>query len=355
MQINKNLFISTILFFLSFSFTYLSSSAQEVSLDLTKKEKQYLEKIFKTPEKRDSFLKKILDAVSFAGKNNTTLTSTQNKNDDFLSKILGNNLFPSSAFIPSQLRPQSNIAQPSFIPPSQPQSNPLVFSQIPNSSLPPISLPRDQKNLDEPQFITRPPGLSRTSFTGRDFPESAGQTQSSDASVSCAGKKIIVVGFRGNREVTGGRNPSPGVDEAVGSGCIFEKDAVNEAVDACVLRKLGPSGNNTGLVIVGHSAGANKAIRYANYVVSKYNVVSLIVADPNQGSASSINQKLENVTIGLIGEINNSGQPSVYKGVKLNVGKTIPFADKNHFQVDRLIKNYIPCQGGQDKKDVPTS
>lgn len=164
-------------------------------------------------------------------------------------------------------------------------------------------------------------------------------------SKDCEGKKIIMVGFTGipSNSIP---KPSDGVTTAV-QKCKGKEFAYTQSKEATqyVLDML-KEDNNSCIVIVGHSGGANTAVTTAQFLIQKANlkINSLILADPSKSFAGMVPAGIPH-TVGLI------SSSEAYKGLKMNTGDTQnydqpngPRKALNHFQVDNLIPNNVPCK-----------
>lgn len=156
------------------------------------------------------------------------------------------------------------------------------------------------------------------------------------------GQVDIMVGFRGLRSVTGGRNPSDGVDSATQrfGGTAYEHSQVSAAYQY-IMQRRGSNPNAT-IAIVGHSAGANSAIQLARQLSGQnVRVAALVVADPSPGSARSVPGNV----VQAVGLISNSPH---YAGVQLSGGSPITnvkYPNLDHFGIDNKIEQHMPFVG----------
>jgi hypothetical protein len=155
-------------------------------------------------------------------------------------------------------------------------------------------------------------------------------------------KVDIMVGFRGLRSVTGGRNPSDGVDSAAQKfgGTAFEYSQIGEAYRYIMQRRA--QNPNATIAIVGHSAGANSAIQLTRQLAGQnVRVAALVVADPSAGSAGSIPGNV----VQAVGLFSNSGS---YAGVNLRGSSPITnirYPNLDHFGIDNKIEQHMPFVG----------
>lgn len=156
------------------------------------------------------------------------------------------------------------------------------------------------------------------------------------------GQVDIMVGFRGLRSVTGGRNPSDGVDSAAQKfgGTAYEYSDVAAAYQY-IMQRRGSNPNAT-IAIVGHSAGANSAIRLTRQLAGQnVRVSALVVADPSSGSARSVPGNV----VQAVGLFSNSPH---YAGVSLSGGSPITnvkYPNLDHFGIDNKIEQHMPFVG----------
>lgn len=155
-------------------------------------------------------------------------------------------------------------------------------------------------------------------------------------------KVDIMVGFRGLRSVTGGRNPSDGVDSAVQKfgGAVYEHTQVSEAYQYIMQRRA--QNPNATIAIVGHSAGANRAIQLTRQLAGQnVRVSALVVADPSAGSAGTVPGNV----VQAVGLFSNSGS---YAGVNLRGSSPITnvrYPNLDHFGIDNKIEQHMPFVG----------
>lgn len=155
-------------------------------------------------------------------------------------------------------------------------------------------------------------------------------------------KVDIMVGFRGLRSVTGGRNPSDGVDAAIQKfgGAAYEHTQVSEAYQYIMQRRA--QNPNATIAIVGHSAGANRAIQLARQLAGQnIRVSALVVADPSAGSAGTVPGNV----VQAVGLFSNSGS---YAGVNLRGSSPITnvrYPNLDHFGIDNKIEQHMPFVG----------
>ncbi len=155
-------------------------------------------------------------------------------------------------------------------------------------------------------------------------------------------KVDIMVGFRGLRSVTGGRNPSDGVDAAIQKfgGAAYEHTQVGEAYQYIMQRRA--QNPNATIAIVGHSAGANRAIQLARQLAGQnIRVSALVVADPSAGSAGTVPGNV----VQAVGLFSNSGS---YTGVNLRGSSPITnvrYPNLDHFGIDNKIEQHMPFVG----------
>lgn len=155
-------------------------------------------------------------------------------------------------------------------------------------------------------------------------------------------KVDIMVGFRGLRSVTGGRNPSDGVDAAIQKfgGAAYEHTQVSEAYQYIMQRRA--QNPNATIAIVGHSAGANRAIQLARQLAGQnVRVSALVVADPSAGSAGTVPGNV----VQAVGLFSNSGS---YAGVNLRGSSPITnvrYPNLDHFGIDNKIEQHMPFVG----------
>jgi hypothetical protein len=165
--------------------------------------------------------------------------------------------------------------------------------------------------------------------------ESANETQGQQ-------KVDIMVGFRGLRSVTGGRNPSDGVDSAIQKfgGAVYEHTQVSEAYQYIMQRRA--QNPNATIAIVGHSAGANRAIQLTRQLAGQnVRVSALVVADPSAGSAGTVPGNV----VQAVGLFSNSGS---YAGVNLRGSSPITnvrYPNLDHFGIDNKIEQHMPFVG----------
>ncbi len=161
-----------------------------------------------------------------------------------------------------------------------------------------------------------------------------------DAGTQPATQKVdIMVGFRGLRSVTGGRNPSDGVDSATQrfGGTPYEYSDIGAAYQF-IMQRRGSNPNAT-IAIVGHSAGANSAIRLARQLEGQgVRVTALVVADPGSSSAGAVPGNVRQA-VGLF-----SNSPA-YAGVSLRGNSPITnvkYPNLDHFGIDNKIEAHMP-------------
>lgn len=160
------------------------------------------------------------------------------------------------------------------------------------------------------------------------------------ANSSCLKKTDITVGFRGLPDRCGSPgNSSDGVDAAVNNagGKVFEHNQQTQALQY-IQSQLSNKSDAT-ITIVGHSAGANTAIRVAAELASKdIKVTRVVAADPSSGSAG----RIPNNIVQAVGLISNS--PS-YSGIKISGASPTINLQRNvgHCEIDNLIEKAIPC------------